>query len=378
MRENFRLNGVQPTAEFCMLGHSEGRESFYVSRDYWASTREPGFGGRRIEVPKRLVNERIREIDPSFLVVDIEGGERDLFDGLDFHNIRALMLEVHPWVLGEKETERILRLIAAAGFSVVEQKKHCRLFRRDAPSVSMERSAVEEQPAGDGIVAAKGGWRFDGAVPEVFDSHISMSIPRYSEGHDLVVELAAPYLLKGGRCYELGCSTGTLTAKLAAKAVSDAATFIGLDQIPGMLERARDRCAGDPQVSFEQANILEFAFAPARVIVSYYTLHFIPVSERAALVRLIFEALEPGGVFLLFEKVRDPDPDREREMTALYHAFKESQGFTKEEIRGKEAALDGILVPRTERENLAMLTEAGFSKISKEFEELCWRGYAAR
>jgi hypothetical protein len=80
---------------------------------------------------------------------------------------------------------------------------------------------------------------------------------------------------------------------------------------------------------------------------------------------------------LLFEKVRNPDPDRDQEITAEYHAFKESQGFTKQEIRAKAAALEGILVPQTEGENLAMLTEAGFSKISKVFQELCWQGYAA-
>ena len=90
MRENFRLNGVRPKAEFCLLGHSEGRAAFYVNRDFWVSSREPELGGRRIEVPVYLLNERIRDIDPSFLVVDVEGGERDLFDGLDFHNIRKL------------------------------------------------------------------------------------------------------------------------------------------------------------------------------------------------------------------------------------------------------------------------------------------------
>ena len=38
MRENFRLNGVRPTAEFCMLGHTEGCVAFYVNRDFWASS----------------------------------------------------------------------------------------------------------------------------------------------------------------------------------------------------------------------------------------------------------------------------------------------------------------------------------------------------
>lgn len=132
MRENFRLNGVRPKAEFCLLGHSEGRAAFYVNRDFWVSSREPELGGRRIEVPVYLLNERIRDIDPSFLVVDVEGGERDLFDGLDYHNIRKLMLELHVDLLGKDEVERILGLIRAAGFSLERRSPPCLLFRRNA------------------------------------------------------------------------------------------------------------------------------------------------------------------------------------------------------------------------------------------------------
>ena len=130
MHENFRLNGVRPTAEFCMLGREEGRAAFFVHRDFWVSSSEPEDGSRRIEVPVHRIADRIRSINPSFLVVDIEGGEREVFDGLDFGNIRKLMLEVHEHELGAAETARLLDIIAAAGFILDRQIDSCRLFRR--------------------------------------------------------------------------------------------------------------------------------------------------------------------------------------------------------------------------------------------------------
>ena len=130
MRENFRLNGVQPTAEFCMLGQKEGRESFVVAKHFWISSRDPTTVGKQIEVPVHPINERIRTIDPSFLVVDIEGGEREIFDGLDFRNIGKIMLEVHPGLLQREEIERIMGLIAKAGFSLQRREENCFLFSR--------------------------------------------------------------------------------------------------------------------------------------------------------------------------------------------------------------------------------------------------------
>ena len=232
--------------------------------------------------------------------------------------------------------------------------------------------------AGDGIVVSNSSWTFDGMVPEVFDVHVSKSIPGYIRGHKLVLELAAPRLAQGGRCYELGCSTGTLTAHLGACTNPDTTELIGLDQIEAMLELARSRCDDFAHVHFELANIADYTFLSSRVIVSYYTLQFIPIPQRITLVAQIFSALEPGGVFLLFEKTHYQDSLRDAEMTEAYHDFKRSQGFSEQEIRAKAAALEGVLIPRTQQENIAMLRSAGFSKVSQVFNELCFQGYLAR
>lgn len=231
--------------------------------------------------------------------------------------------------------------------------------------------------AGDGLIVSRGAWQFDDAVPGVFDTHISKSIPGYREGHDLIIKLIQSRMQNSGRCYELGCSTGTLTAKMAACSDPERMAIVGIDQVAGMIARARIRCNAFANVSFELADIVSHDFRPSSVIVSYYTLHFTPVSTRADIVRRIFRALQPDGLFLLFEKIRFADPRLDREMTEKYHRFKKSRGFSSEEIRSKAQALEGVLAPYTESENLAMLDEAGFGPVSIVFNELCWQGYLA-
>ena len=231
--------------------------------------------------------------------------------------------------------------------------------------------------AGDGLIVSAGAWQFDDAVPEVFDAHISKSIPGYAQGHDLVVRLIRSTLQNSGRCYDLGCATGTLTAKMAACSDPERMVIIGIDQVAGMIERAEVRCSAFANVSFELADIVNYDFLPSSVIASYYTLHFTPVSTRMGIVKRIFGALQPGGLFLLFEKIGFSDPRLEREMTQKYHQFKKSRGFSGEEIHNKARALKGVLTPYTESENLAMLNQAGFSRVSIVFNELCWQGYLA-
>lgn len=231
--------------------------------------------------------------------------------------------------------------------------------------------------AGDGLVVSRGAWQFDDAVPGVFDTHISKSIPGYLEGHDLIVERIRSRMQHSGRCYDLGCSTGTLTAKMAACSDPDRMVIVGIDQVDGMIARAGNRCKAFANVSFELADIVHHDFLPSSAIISYYTLHFTPVAARMDLVSRICRALQPDGLFLLFEKIRFSDPRLDREMTEKYHRFKKSRGFSSEEIRSKAQALEGVLKPNTESENLTMLDQAGFGHVSIVFNELCWQGYLA-
>jgi FkbM family methyltransferase len=118
IRRNYQLNRLYPQLEICLLGQVHGEADFYIHDQFWASTTVPGINGMRaIRVPVRPLNEEIRRIDPTFLVLDIEGGERELFRFIDFHHIEKIALELHTALIGDEETAAIKRRLRDAGFS---------------------------------------------------------------------------------------------------------------------------------------------------------------------------------------------------------------------------------------------------------------------
>jgi tRNA (cmo5U34)-methyltransferase len=237
----------------------------------------------------------------------------------------------------------------------------------------------EDDPkVGDGITAQRSSWRFDGAVPGKFDSHVSRSIPGYEYGHDRVVEIATSILTRPTIAYELGCSTGVLTEKLAACPHHAETKIVGIDPIAGMLEIASQRCRDFSNVSFFQGDVLSFRYQPTLLMVSYYTLQFVPIADRMTAVQRIFDSMEEDGLFILFEKIYFDDESENADVNEQYVSFKKLQGYSDEEIRSKAESLDGVLVPQTEFENRRMLTAAGFDQIETIYSQMCWQGYVAR
>lgn len=230
--------------------------------------------------------------------------------------------------------------------------------------------------SGDSLDAT-GGWTFGGDTPPGFDDHVTRSIPWYAAGHELVADVADHLVPADGRCYELGCSTGTLTALLATRLGPRRAEVIGVDAESGMVDIARRRCAGLPRVGFEIARVEELELAAADLVVSYYTLQFVHVRDRRAVLRRIRQALEPAGALILFEKVLVPPVRAQQLATGIYHDWKRRQGFSDAEVASKERSLRGVLEPQTSAENRAMLREAGFREPVPIFRWLNWEGLIA-
>ena len=216
---------------------------------------------------------------------------------------------------------------------------------------------------GDSIYAANANWSFGGDVPEHFDDHVSKSVPLYEEGHDLVLKISDFFVNDQSVCYELGCSTGALTHKLALRNQAKKARFIGIDVEAPMAKKAAARCKDVESVVISASDVLDVDFEPADLIVAYYTIQFIRPKNRQVLIDRIYRSLNWGGGFLLFEKVRSPDARFQDMMTALYTDYKLDRGYSAEEIVGKSRSLKGVLEPFSTQGNLDLMTRAGFTDI---------------
>lgn len=231
---------------------------------------------------------------------------------------------------------------------------------------------------GQNIETKRADWSFEGNVADTFVSHVRQSVPLYDEGHDLICQISDYFVHRDSVVYEIGTSTGQLLQKLAAQhAHKPEARFIGIDPVPEMIEKAKAHCAALPQVTLEVGDALEYDYAKSDMFVSYYCAQFIAPRLRQDLFNRIYERLNWGGAFLLFEKVRGPDARFQDMLVSLYNDFKVRNGFSAEEILNKTASLKGVLEPFSTEGNLGLLRRAGFTDIMTVMKYTCFEGFLA-
>ena len=231
---------------------------------------------------------------------------------------------------------------------------------------------------GQKIKAENAGWSFGGNVPDTFVDHIKLSVPLYESGHDLICQVSDFFVKDDSVCYEIGTSTGELIHKLAEHNKSKpGARWIGYDVEEAMIEAARAHCADMPTITIlhEDARLAELE--KSDFIVSYYTMQFVPPRYRQEFFDKIYETLNWGGAFVMFEKVRAPDARFQDIITQLYNDFKIRNGFSGEEIVEKSRSLKGVLEPFSTQGNLDLLARAGFTDVTTIQKYLSFEGFLA-
>ena len=228
------------------------------------------------------------------------------------------------------------------------------------------------------IFAENAAWTFGKNVPKKFTYHVKKSVPFYSEGHDLVVDLSDFFLKKNSFCYDLGCSTGTLINKLSNKHSKKKINFFGVDSIKQMISEAKKVNKNKKNsniIKFISKDIKKILFKQSDLIISYFTLQFIEPRFRQILINKIYKALNWGGAFIIFEKIRASDARFQDIFTLIYSDYKLKSGFSTNEIINKSRSLKGVLEPFSEFGNLELLKRAGFVDIIPIFQWLCFKGY---
>lgn len=114
----YRANGVQPAFRTAMLGKGAGQARFFVEEEFWASSANQDSSGRskEIEVDQIDLNEEIARLRPTFMIVDIEGGEADLFALADLSGVKKICVETHAHVLGNDGVTHMLEALFRQGF----------------------------------------------------------------------------------------------------------------------------------------------------------------------------------------------------------------------------------------------------------------------
>lgn len=98
--------------------------TFNVVKDFWSSSTKSNIGAeiiQKVEVPTSHINNILRDVNPSYLVVDIEGGEEDFFEDCSFlikSSIKKILVELHSNIIGEEKCSMVIQNIIKSGFKM--------------------------------------------------------------------------------------------------------------------------------------------------------------------------------------------------------------------------------------------------------------------
>lgn len=251
--------------------------------------------------------------------------------------------------------------------------------RRQSSIASATVDPDASPKVGDNVAAGNARWAFSDAVAGAFSRHARRSIPLYDEGHALICRVSDYFVHDDSVIYDLGAGTATLLGKLAARHGDGKpkARFIGIDEQASMLEQARRELGTETRVELEQGDINLFDYEQSDLIIAYYAMQFVPPRIRQALFDRIYQSLNWGGAFILFEKTRAPDARFQDIITGLYTDFKLNNGFTPDEIVNKTRSLKGVLEPFSTQGNLDLLTRAGFVDMMTIMKLAPFEGFLA-
>ncbi len=216
-------------------------------------------------------------------------------------------------------------------------------------------------------------FEFDADVAAVFDDMLERSVPFYKTSQAMSKALALKYLGKNARIYDLGCSTASLLLDIE-RDLDQEVELIGLDNAEAMLVQAQKKLeVFNSKIELVHGDILEYEYKECDVMISNYTLQFIRPLIRETLVQKISEALHVEGAFIFSEKVISEDKKLNKELIDIYYGFKKEQGYSTYEIMQKREALENVLVPYSEAENIEMAKRNGFSHCEVVFR---WANFA--
>jgi tRNA (cmo5U34)-methyltransferase len=199
-----------------------------------------------------------------------------------------------------------------------------------------------------------------------YDRQRRKVIPCFNDFYQTVIDLIPFADYQGFSFLDLGAGTGLLS-ELILKTFSDAtATLIDLSE--KMLEKAKERFSLNKQVDF-----LTQDYAHARLpqgwdlIVSAMSIHHLTDQGKKLLCERVFEALNPGGVFINADLVKGETETIERRYQDRWIRWIQEAGL-------EEAELSGIFErmrydrPSTLMLNLQWMREAGLRDVDCSYK----------
>jgi len=212
-------------------------------------------------------------------------------------------------------------------------------------------------------------FRFDADVVKVFDDMVRRSVPGYDSMIQMVGLVARMYGQDNTNYYDLGSSTGAISFALALNNKNKNNKFIAIDNSAEMVKKCQANLSNKiDNLQVLCSDITDTEINDASIVVLNLTLQFIAVGARAALLKKIYDGLNPGGVLIISEKIHFEDPETQDHITKLHLDFKRENGYSELEIANKRQAIENVMITETKKTHIDRLRDCGFRETSCYFQ----------
>jgi FkbM family methyltransferase len=120
IERNARLNELSFDVHNAIVDPKEhgGTVSFYLRKDFWASSLLPEPWGyeREVAVPRVSFASVLERYRPTMLIVDIEGAEQHLFRDIPLTGVKKIYMELHQNLLGRIGMKAVFDFMSSKDF----------------------------------------------------------------------------------------------------------------------------------------------------------------------------------------------------------------------------------------------------------------------
>lgn len=167
---------------------------------------------------------------------------------------------------------------------------------------------------------------------------------------------------------DTGCGTGTL-ANMASKHFQDI-LFTLMDPSEKMLNACKQKTShikaeymAKPSQEIDEQEKYD-------VVTAVQAHHYLRIEERKKATKRIFDALKQGGIYIAFENYAPQDDTLVQLELKRWGYYQRGKGKSEEEVAAHLARYNKQYFPITASSHIALLKEAGFTKI-----HIFWKSY---
>ena len=207
---------------------------------------------------------------------------------------------------------------------------------------------------------------FDQQVVSVFPDMIKRSVPGYDTILKGIAMFAMRFVEPDTRVYDLGASLGAVSLTIDKAIGSRNIDIHAIDNSEAMMEQLVS-CLKEQDtnnhIHSHHTDLSRIDIKSASMVVSNFTLQFLPPGERRTICQQIYHGLNEGGVFVLSEKIQSS-----RQMIDFYHGYKKINGYSDLEVAQKRQALEDTLKPDSLARWQQRLDQVGFQTVEVWFQ----------